>query len=66
MKICVCGHDEKKHRLPTNSYIYCQECFLLKWDKYNYQLNESVFSACLTFKLDNLKYLENKYEQSIR
>jgi len=60
---CTCGHDESKHRVATNydgsmKYPYCRVCYS------NLTVLGTKSLSIHEFKLDNLKYLEQAYEQS--
>lgn len=52
---CVCGHFPDDHFLDEGGQLidegmgYCHECWF-RWRE------------CVEYKLDNLKYLESKYE----
>jgi hypothetical protein len=50
--ICVCGHVQKVHRWG------CDCC----WTK---DKTGALICPCREFKLDNLKYLEEKYNDSL-
>lgn len=52
--ICTCGHKKDDHsRGPFTQEYMCVECSYIDSD-YHYH----------TFKLDNLSYLENKYNET--
>ena len=50
---CVCGHNCKVHTIDKQLCIRC----------FNEEIN--MKNVCRLFKLDNLKYLEQKYNESI-
>lgn len=58
--LCVCGHEYESHFLDEDGQLvdegvgYCLECY--------YEYNGS----CDGFKLDNLKYLEQCFEERQR
>lgn len=62
--ICKCGHLESKHRRDNAKDMYCSEC----WDNITTPKNPLYKIDCVyhNFKLDNLKYLEQKYKESIQ
>jgi hypothetical protein len=53
--ICVCGHGLKEHGISPH---LDQACYVYAVDGGKYEDN------CMEFKLDNLRFLEQKYEQS--
>lgn len=55
--ICRCNHKFSKHVFDS-SIIMCEECW-------NSPAVKAEF-ICEEFKLDNLKYLEQVYEQKVK
>ena len=60
--VCKCGHTRKQHGPDPNSpRKYTRICLA------NDGLNENNISrykdGCIKFMLDNLRYLESKYEE---
>lgn len=53
--ICICGHDEDGHRdmMWECTYIY-----------FPFSRKERRECLCFVYRPDNLRYLEQKYEQS--
>jgi hypothetical protein len=60
-RFCKCGHDNKLHNMPSkiwfDSYFIPDVCLSM--------MDSSDSCKCRHFKLDNLRYLEQQYEQSI-
>jgi hypothetical protein len=54
---CKCGHDLKYHQYLSEGYI-CWPCVQDRTSINNYPI-------CCKFTPDNLKYLEEKYNQQI-
>ena len=60
---CICGHTQAKH---VNSAEVCYGClgpFFV--DQQENPLHKRTARICINFKLDNLSYLEQKYNQKI-
>lgn len=62
--ICICGHKKSKHDIPSDLVLvgreiigWCKDCS----DKVPYERG-IMFHI---FLLDNLKYLEQKYEEKL-
>ena len=54
--LCICGHIKKYHHLGVASKRpLCGSCMII-WNINWYH----------SFKLDNLKYLEQRYEESVK
>ncbi len=62
---CVCGHLEKIHiklRNPKHE-VECEDC-MDKW--MNTYFPSPEYFYCTKYRPDNLKYLEQRYEESIK
>lgn len=65
LTLCKCGHERSKHRYTfrRGNEILITDC--LKYVKSNNSY-DSVLCSCRTFKQNNLKYLEQIYEEKSR
>lgn len=62
--ICTCGHKEIDHpSILNNLYAVCDGCF--KTNRIH-GIKQFDTEDCIYFRPDNLRYLENEYEQSTR
>lgn len=63
---CICGHDRSNHNMQDN-YSVKKACYYPNLDIPR-ALNlfpQLIDCPCNWFKLDNLKYLEQKYEKNL-
>lgn len=58
---CICGHDKEAHLYTGIWYRGCQRCVWLADEHLGLEIRDFH-----VFKPDNLKYLELKFEESIR
>lgn len=58
---CRCGHAGEEHK--KYKYMVCNGCFLklkhLDWENI-------IDLACRIYKQDNLSYLEQRYEETLK
>lgn len=61
--ICKCGHAKNEHEFENRIFShFCVSCYKSITKPVHY----TVYTPWHYYKADNLKYLEKKYEESIK
>ena len=52
---CICGHYKDKHFISKFPFLHCEDCW--------FKDTELFYPIFHEFKLDNLRYLEDRFLQ---